>query len=95
MGQQHRKVVKRRRLKAYVERKKALAKQGVARKVSRVSKSVDQGEKPAAKKAAVKKKVAKKAAAKVETPEVETAAAEKVVDTAVETSGESQETAAE
>lgn len=72
MGQQHRKIVKRRRRKAYIERKKTLAKQGVARKVSRISKPAEKEEKPAtAAKKTVKKKAVKKAAAKVEAPEAE------------------------
>lgn len=64
MGQQLNKIIKRRRRKAYNERKKELAKSGIVRKSTRI-KSVEasSGEKkPAAKKAA--KKVAKKAAVK-------------------------------
>lgn len=76
MGQQHRKVVKRRRRKAYIERKKALAKQGVARKVNRISKPSDKEDKAgAAAKKTVKKKAVKKAA-KVDAPETEEASAE-------------------
>jgi hypothetical protein len=94
MGQQLRKIAKRRRLKAYIERKKALAKQGIARKISRPSKvAAEAEEKPAAKKA-VKKKVTKKVAAakapEAEAPEVE----ETVVDTPA-TEGTEAEAAAE
>ncbi len=55
MGKQLNKVIKRRRLKAYKDRKKALVKSGAARKVA--SKS----EPKAAKKAAAKKPAVKKA----------------------------------
>ncbi len=64
MGQQLNKIIKRRRRKAYNERKKELAKSGIVRKSTRI-KSVDSTsteKKPAAKKAV--KKVAKKAATK-------------------------------
>lgn len=56
MGQQLNKIIKRRRRKAYLARKKALAKSGAARSASRTS-----TKKPAAKKAAPKKPAAKKA----------------------------------
>ena len=55
MGQQHRKVVKRSRRKAYLERKKTRAKQGITRRASRTAKAAE-GDTP--------KKVAKKPAAK-------------------------------
>lgn len=74
MGKQHNKVIKRRRHKAYLERKKARLKAGIARLPSSRPKDADAA-KPAAKKAAKKpaaKKVAKKDAAAV----VETTAAE-------------------
>ena len=75
MGQQLNKIIKRRRRKAYLVRKKALAKQGIVRKASR-SKTVEAGADKAVKKTAVKKSTktpsAKKPAAKVE----ETTAAE-------------------
>jgi len=73
MGQQHRKNVKRRRRTAYLDRKKALARQGISRKVvSRSAKTAEAEDKPAAKKA-VKKKAAKKTAKPAEgaTPEVD------------------------
>lgn len=70
MGQQLRKIVKRIRRKAYLARKKALAKSGVVRKVGRTKAAEgDAAKKPAAKKVA--KKAAKKVAAK---PAEETAA---------------------
>ncbi|CAN5916126.1 hypothetical protein BH11VER1_BH11VER1_28610 [soil metagenome] len=71
MGQQLNKIIKRRRRKAYNERKKELAKSGIVRKSTRI-KSVDASsdeKKPAAKKAV--KKVAKKAAVKTEAPKGE------------------------
>jgi hypothetical protein len=56
MGQQYNKVIKRRRRKAYLKRKKELAKQGVTRKTARTAKAAaDAEKKPAAKKAAAKK----------------------------------------
>lgn len=66
MGQQHRKYLKRSRRKAYISRKKALARQGNII-ISRPVKNVE--EEPAKK--VVKKKAAKKTAVKatVETPE--------------------------
>ncbi len=57
MGQQHNKIIKRRRRKNYVARKKALAKSGALRKSSRRS----DASKSAAKKAVVKKPAVKKA----------------------------------
>ena len=65
MGQQHRKVVKRSRRKAYLERKKERAKQGITRRASRTPKAAEGDapkkapRKPAAKKVA-KAPVAKK-----------------------------------
>ena len=61
MGKQHNKVIKRSRRKAYLKRKKELAKQGVSRKATRTAKAAD-AEKKAVKKAPVKK--ATKTAAK-------------------------------
>ena len=70
MGQQLRKIVKRIRRKAYLPRKKALAKSGVVRTIGRTKATEgDAVKKPVAKKAA--KKAAKKVAAK---PAEETAA---------------------
>lgn len=63
MGQQSNKIIKRRRRKAYLDRKKELAKSGLARKVGRAKTAA--ADKPAAKKVAKKapaKKVAKPAA---------------------------------
>ena len=65
MGQQSNKIIKRRRRKAYLERKKARGKAGIGRLPSSRSKgsAADGDVKPAAKKAAKKaavKKVAKK-----------------------------------
>jgi hypothetical protein len=74
MGQQLNKVIKRRRRKAYLKRKKELAKQGVTRKSARTARAAaDAEKKPAAKKGAVKKAAkvpAKKApaAAKIAEP---------------------------
>jgi hypothetical protein len=67
MGQQLRKYVKRTRRKAYLARKKALAKQGIVRKASRKKPVEAAGDKPA-------KKVAKKS---TKTPSVKKAAAPK------------------
>jgi len=67
MGKQLNKVIKRRRLKAYKDRKKALVKSGAARKVT------VKGEPKAAKKVAVKKPAVKKAKA-APTPVAEVAA---------------------
>jgi hypothetical protein len=61
MGQQLNKIVKRRRLKAYKDRKKALVKSGASRKAA-VKSEPKAAKKPAAKKPAAKK-VAKPAAA--------------------------------
>ena len=61
MGQQHRKVIKRRRRKQYLKRKKELARTNEV--LSKKSGKSDSAEKPVAKKAA--KKAAKKSAAKV------------------------------
>lgn len=90
MGQQLNKLIKRRRRKAYIERKKALARSGVARKASRVAKPAEPPAKPAAKKT-VKKKVVKKAEVKpVEV--VDTAAVQAPVADEVETGVEIVET---
>ena len=65
MGQQHNKIIKRRRRKNYIARKKELAKSGAIRKSSRSgSKDAKAVKKPAAKKVAVKKPA--KAVKKVE-----------------------------
>lgn len=66
MGQQLNKIIKRRRRKAYLERKKALAKAGVVRKSSRTKAAPGTEEKKAKKtasKKSVKAPVAKKAEA--------------------------------
>lgn len=70
MGQQLKKVAKRRRRLSYLTRKKALAKAGVSRKARAAARSEAKAstKKPAAKKAA-KKPAAKKAAAAVEVAE--------------------------
>ena len=82
MGQQLRKIVKRRRLKAYRARKKALAKSGGVRKVSR-AKTTD-GE-------TVKKSPAKKAAKKT----TKAPAAKKTAKPAADVTAKPEETAAE
>lgn len=64
MGQQHNKVIKRRRRKAYIQRKKELAKAGIATRVKG-------GKSSGALKAAVKKTVKKPAAKKVAKPKKE------------------------
>lgn len=73
MGQQHSKIIKRRRRKAYLERKKALAKSGVVRKSSRVKAEAGSDEKKAAKKPAAKKSTKAPAVKKAEgkAPEAE------------------------
>ena len=91
MGKQHNKVIKRRRRKAYLERKKARDKAGIGRLPSTRAKGATSAEgdakapaKKAAKKAAVKKVAKKKeetaavetTEAVVETPVVETPATE-------------------
>lgn len=63
MGQQLNKIIKRRRRKAYVARKKALAKAGGIRKSSTVKSPGKAPKKAAAKKPAAKKAAAKPAAA--------------------------------
>ncbi len=55
MGQQLNKIVKRRRRKLYLDRKKALAKTGVARKARVVKSATKVAKKAPAKKAAAKK----------------------------------------
>ena len=76
MGQQHRKVVKRRRRKAYLNRKAEREKNGIT--LSSRSKSTE-GVKAAAKKVA-KKPAAKKAAAKVKKEDEVAAAPEAAVE---------------
>lgn len=61
MGQQLNKIIKRRRRKAYLERKKAQAKAGALR-TPRSKASTEDGVKAAAKKVAAKKPAAKKVA---------------------------------
>jgi hypothetical protein len=74
MGQQLNKIIKRTRRKAYLERKKALAKAGVVRKSSRVKAEGAGDEKKAVKKSA-KKSTKVPSAKKVEAkaPEAEQA----------------------
>lgn len=79
MGQQHRKVVKRTRRKAYLERKKARAKLGLKRNASRTAKAAGSGvEKKIVRKAAVKKaaKPAAEAAPKKAAPKKASAKSE-------------------
>ena len=92
MGQQHNKIIKRRRRKNYVARKKALAKSGALRKSSRRSDAPKSAAKKAVKKPAVKKVKAPK---KVE--ELAEAVAEiAVIETdAVVDAAPAEETAAE
>ena len=87
MGQQLKKVAKRRRRQSYLTRKKALAKAGVSRKARAAARSESKAKKPAAKKTAAKKSAKPKAVEAAETtvapveavetaPAAETAAAE-------------------
>jgi hypothetical protein len=73
MGQQLNKIIKRRRRKAYLERKKTLAKSGVVRKSSRVKAEAGSEEKKAVKKPSAKKSTKVPAVKKVEAkaPEAE------------------------
>ena len=82
MGQQSNKVIKRRRRKAYLARKKALAKAGVKRTTTSRSKAPATGDEAKAKKPAAKKPAAKKAAAKPK--KEETAAVETTPEVATE-----------
>lgn len=70
MGQQLNKIIKRRRRKAYIARKKALARTGGARKSS-TSKAQPKAAKKAAKKPAVKKAAKPAAAPAAEAPAAE------------------------
>ncbi|MEZ0390234.1 MAG: hypothetical protein ACAI34_24355 [Verrucomicrobium sp.] len=73
MGQQLNKIVKRRRRKAYLERKKALAKSGVVRKSSRVKAAEGASDEKKAVKKSAKKSTKAPAVKKVEAkaPEAE------------------------
>jgi hypothetical protein len=73
MGQQLRKIVKRRRRIAYLARKKALAKSGVVRKANRAKSTAEDAAKKAVKKVA-KKSTKAPAAKKAAKPAEETAA---------------------
>ena len=77
MGQQHRKVVKRRRRKAYLNRKAEREKNGII--LSSRTKTAE-GVKAAAKKVAAKKPAAKKAAPKVKKEDEVAAAPEAAVE---------------
>ena len=81
MGQQSKKIIKRRRRADYVKRKAAQAKLGGLVKKPAVKKA-DVAKKAPAKKAAAKKAPAKKVAKKVEDAVVETAVAEAAVEEA-------------
>ncbi len=74
MGQQLRKIVKRRRRTAYLARKKALAKSGVVRKANRAKSATEETAKKAVKKVvkkSTKAPTAKKAAKPAEAPAAE------------------------
>jgi hypothetical protein len=84
MGQQSKKIIKRRRRADYLKRKKEQAKLGGLVKKPAVKKEAAVAKKAPAKKAAVKKAPAKKAAKKVEDAAVAEAAVEAAPETAVE-----------
>jgi hypothetical protein len=84
MGQQSKKIIKRRRRADYLKRKKEQAKLGGLVKKPAVKKEAAAAKKAPAKKAAVKKAPAKKAAKKVEDAVVADAVVEAAPETAVE-----------